>query len=60
MTVSLRREIAHLRSSNKMLSDQNIAYVQRLIEAQQRVEALLAQLPAPEQDPAETQAEANE
>ncbi|MGZ5202760.1 MAG: DUF904 domain-containing protein [Telluria sp.] len=60
MTESLRHENAQLRLSNNLLSEQNAAYVQRLIEAQQRVEALLAQLPAPEDDPAATQAEATE
>jgi uncharacterized protein (TIGR02449 family) len=60
MTESLRRENAQLRQSTKLLSEVNAAYVQRLTEAQQRVEALLAQLPAPEQDHATDEAEANE
>jgi cell division protein ZapB len=60
MTESLRRENAQLRQSNKLLSEENVAYLQRLTEAQQRVEALLAQLPAPEQDPATDEAEATE
>jgi uncharacterized protein (TIGR02449 family) len=57
---SLRRENAQLRQSNKLLSEENAAYLQRLAEAQQRVEALLAQLPAPEQDHATDEAEATE
>jgi cell division protein ZapB len=60
MTESLRRENAQLRQSNKLLSEENVAYLQRLTEAQQRVEALLAQLPAPEHDPATDEAEATE
>jgi cell division protein ZapB len=60
MTESLRRENAQLRQSNSVLSEQNAAYVQRLIEAQHRVEALLAQLPAAEHDSATDEAEATE
>jgi predicted nuclease with TOPRIM domain len=50
LTQSLRRENAQLRESNKLLSDENVAYMQRLGEVQRRVEALLAQVPAPEDD----------
>jgi predicted RNase H-like nuclease (RuvC/YqgF family) len=60
MTESLRRENASLRQSNKELSELNMTYVRRLIEAQQRVEGLLAQLPAPAQDSATDEAEATE
>jgi chromosome segregation ATPase len=62
MTESLRRENAQLRQANKLLSEVNATYVHRLTEAQQRVEMLLAQLPAPEPAPddATDQAEAKE
>ena len=60
MTESLRRENAQLRHSNKVLSEENAAYLQRLAQAQQRVEALLAQLPAPEDETATDEAEAIE
>lgn len=60
MTESLRRENAQLRHSNKVLSEENKAYLQRLAEAQLRVEALLAQLPAPEDETATDEAEATE
>ena len=45
MTMSLRRENATLRQSNAMLAAENEAFMTRLSEAQQRVEALLATLP---------------
>jgi uncharacterized protein (TIGR02449 family) len=45
---SLRRENALLRQTNKLLSDENMAYLERLAEVQQRVEAVIEQLPAPE------------
>ena len=50
LTQSLRRENATLRQSNAILSAENIAYMERLSEAQRRVEALLASIP-PEHDP---------
>jgi hypothetical protein len=50
LTESLRRENAHLRATNKLLIDDNYAFTQRLSEAQRRVQALLDQLPAPEQE----------
>jgi cell division protein ZapB len=53
LTTSLRRENATLRQSNALLSAENIAYMERLGEAQRRVEALLARLPAPQTDDAE-------
>lgn len=46
LTLSLRRENATLRQSNSLLSAENLAFMERLSEAQRRVEALLAQLPA--------------
>lgn len=62
MTESLRHENAQLRNANKQLSEENAAYLQRLAEAQQRVEALIDQLPAPEPEPdhANDEAEATE
>jgi FtsZ-binding cell division protein ZapB len=47
LTVSLRRENASLRQSNALLSAENIAFMERLAEAQLRVEALLEKMPAP-------------
>jgi hypothetical protein len=46
MTMSLRRENAVLRQSNALLSAENIAFMERLTEAQRRVEALLEKIPA--------------
>ena len=46
LTQSLRRENAHLRQSNALLSAENVAFMDRLGEDQCRVEALLAKLPA--------------
>jgi cell division protein ZapB len=48
LTLSLRRENAHLRKSNALLGVENLAFMERLSEAQRRVEALLEKLPAPE------------
>ncbi|MFL6672074.1 MAG: hypothetical protein ACJ8LG_02145 [Massilia sp.] len=48
LTQSLRSENYLLRQANSLLSAENLAFKERLILAQQRVEALLAQLPAPE------------
>ncbi|BDT60774.1 hypothetical protein MasN3_42680 [Massilia varians] len=48
LTQSLRAENYLLRQANHLLSAENIAFKERLIEAQRRVEALLEQLPAPE------------
>jgi cell division protein ZapB len=47
LTLSLRRENAHLRQSNALLSAENEAFMGRLSEAQRRVEALLEKLPDP-------------
>ena len=44
---SLRRENALLRQTNKLLSEENMAFVERLTEAQRRVEAVIERLPAP-------------
>jgi FtsZ-binding cell division protein ZapB len=46
LTASLRRENAILRQSNALLSAENIAFMERLTQAQQRVEALLEKMPA--------------
>ena len=45
LTQSLRAENYLLRQANTLLSAENLAFKERLIEAQRRVEALLAQLP---------------
>jgi cell division protein ZapB len=50
LTQSLRRENATLRQSNALLAAENVAFMERLSEAQRRVEALLASIP-PEADP---------
>jgi len=49
LTQSLRRENATLRQSNALLAAENVAFMERLSEAQRRVEALLATIP-PEPD----------
>jgi cell division protein ZapB len=45
LTQSLRRENAALRQSNAVLAAENEAFVARLSQAQERVEALLATIP---------------
>ena len=45
LTQSLRRENASLRQSNALLAAENLAFMDRLTEAQHRVEALLATIP---------------
>lgn len=52
---SLRAENYLLRQANTLLSTENVAFKERLIEAQHRVEALLDSLPKPagEDDQAE-------
>ena len=45
LTLSLRRENATLRQSNALLAAENIAFMERLGEAQRRVEALLSTIP---------------
>jgi FtsZ-binding cell division protein ZapB len=50
MTQSLRRENALLRHTNVQLCNENIAYLERLAEAQRRVQALLEKIPAPDAD----------
>jgi cell division protein ZapB len=48
LTQSLRSENYLLRQANALLSAENLAFKERLLQAQHRVEALLAQLPAPD------------
>jgi len=45
LTQTLRTENYLLRQANTLLGAENLAFQQRLAEAQRRVEALLAQLP---------------
>jgi len=45
LTQTLRTENYLLRQANTLLSAENVAFQQRLAEAQRRVEALLTQLP---------------
>ena len=47
LTQALRRENATLRHANVLLSAENVAFMNRLGEAQRRVEALLEKMPAP-------------
>jgi len=44
---SLRSENAQLRQTNVLLNEVNTALIERLVEAQRRVEAVIEQLPAP-------------
>lgn len=44
---SLRNENAQLRQTNLMLNEVNTALLERLVEAQRRIEAVIEQLPAP-------------
>ena len=50
LTQSLRRENATLRQSNAILAAENVAFMERLSEAQHRVEALLATIPPERSD----------
>jgi cell division protein ZapB len=50
MTAALRRENAQLRQANAALVVENMGYQRRLSEASVRVEALLEQIPAVEDD----------
>jgi len=58
LTQSLRRENATLRQSNALLAAENEAFMERLSEAQRRVEALLARIPAEPDDTAHIKDEA--
>lgn len=44
---TLRNENAQLRQTNLLLNEVNTALIERLVEAQQRIEAVIEQLPAP-------------
>lgn len=50
LTLSLRRENAQLRQANALLASENAVFMERLGEAQQRVEALLAAIPADDEE----------
>jgi len=50
LTQSLRAENYLLRQANTLLSAENLAFKERLIEAQRRVEALLDELPKPPEE----------
>jgi len=52
MTQALRSENYLLRQANALLSAENVDFKHRLLTAQQRVEALLAQLEPPAPDAA--------
>lgn len=52
LTSSLRRENAQLRQSNALLASENAVYMERLGEAQRRVEALLSSIPADDEETA--------
>ena len=60
LTQSLRRENASLRQSNALLTAENEAFMGRLFEAQQRVEALLATIPPEDDEVALTNEEADQ
>jgi len=50
LVVSLRGENAQLRQTNLLLNEVNMALVERIVEVQHKVEAVIEQLPAPEVD----------
>lgn len=54
LSQSLRAENYLLRQANTLLSAENLAFKERLVEAQRRVEAVLDELPKP---PGEAEAE---
>jgi cell division protein ZapB len=60
LTQALRSENYLLRQANALLSAENLDFKERTLEAQRRVEALLAQLPAPAAEPAPHNAEATQ
>jgi cell division protein ZapB len=60
LTQSLRGEVYLLRQANALLSAENLDFKERLAEAQRRVEALLAQLPAPDEVDVPNDAEASQ
>ncbi len=50
LVASLRAENAQLRQTNLVLNEVNMALVERIVEVQHKVEAVIEQLPAPEVD----------
>lgn len=52
---SLRSENAQLRQTNLLLNEVNMALVERIVEVQHRVEAVIDQLPAPAPEPEQEQ-----
>ena len=54
---SLRHENAQLRQTNVLLNEVNTALLERLVEAQRRIEAVIEQLPLPAGLEAEADAE---
>jgi cell division protein ZapB len=59
LTQSLRSENYLLRQANALLSAENVDFKNRMLAAQQRVEALLAQLEPPAPPAAAAEAPAN-
>jgi len=59
---TLRSENAQLQQTNVLLNEVNTALLERLVEAQRRLEAVIEQLPAPEEEEADesTNAEAKQ
>lgn len=53
LTQSLRAENYLLRQANTLLSAENLSFKERLFAAQQRIEAMLAELPKPPGEEAE-------
>ena len=50
LVVSLRSENAQLRQTNVLLNEVNTALIERIVEVQHKVEAVIEQLPEPEVD----------
>lgn len=59
---TLRDENAQLQQTNVLLNEVNAALLERLVEAQRRLEAVIEQLPAPAEEEADesTNAEAKQ
>jgi cell division protein ZapB len=53
LVVSLRHENEQLRQTNVLLNEVNLELIERMVEAQHRVEAVLEQLPAPAEEEVE-------
>jgi uncharacterized protein (TIGR02449 family) len=54
---ALRSENAQLRQTNGLLNEVNTALLERLVEAQRRIEAVIEQLPPPEGQEAQDDAD---